>query len=402
MSNREGKPNILFVTTDQQRKDTLGCYGNNLIKTPNLDKLAADGVVFDRAYCESPICIPSRNTMITGKCARHHGASLHNTSIRDEETTLGDTLQKNGYRTYFTGKPHFKSQQHRGTEESIADWRDGKLTGWKGPYAGFEKVDMVLGHSNPLVGHYGEWLRENHPEAAKTYMDKNLESIGVACGQGVYNNHIPEETYSSSYVAARTCDFLDEAKRNGSPFYCFASFPDPHWPILPPREFFEMYDGVEIPENIPIGEDILKENYPRQFAELLKGKVAAYDGGGRYLRDDEDITAITRAYWGAISLIDKNIGKMLDKLESLGLSDDTIVIFTTDHGEYMGAHGMIAKGGFLWESFVNVPYIMRYPKARGGGGGTDALISFTDIVPTLLDYAGITEHDMAPDGFSQR
>ena len=186
-------PNILFVTTDQQRRDTLGCYGNAQIKTPHIDRLANSGVVFDRAYCESPICLPARVTMITGKKSVHHGVTLHNSSMRDGENTLGDVLQGHGYRTHFVGKPHFKSQQHRGTEESIADWKDGKFEGWNGPYAGFETVDIILGHSNPLIGHYGQWLKENHPDRLDAFRFKNFDSIDVTSGQGTYKNNIDEK-----------------------------------------------------------------------------------------------------------------------------------------------------------------------------------------------------------------
>lgn len=249
------KPNILFITTDQQRKDTLGCYNNPIIKTPNIDKLASEGLIFDRTYCQSPICIPSRNTMITGKTAKNHGAGLHNSSLRDDERTIGNVLQENGYDTYFVGKPHFKTQQHRGSEESIADWRDGLYDEWSGPFLGFNKIDLILGHSNPLTGHYGLWMKEEHPEARITYMDKELESIDVTCGQGTFNNHIPEESFSSTYLGDKVIDYLEEMSKEDKPFYCFASFPDPHWPIMPPKEFFEMYDDIDIPEAIPYNDE---------------------------------------------------------------------------------------------------------------------------------------------------
>ncbi len=397
------KPNILFITTDQQRKDTLGCYGNHRIRTPNLDRLAAEGVVFDRAYCESPICIPSRVTMITGKNAAHHGATLHNSSMRDGERTLGHALAENGYLTHYVGKCHFKSQQRRGTEESIADWRDGLYEGWKGPYAGFQTLDMILGHSNSLVGQYGEWLRREHSEVYREFIYENLDNRHPRCGQGVYRNEIPEEAHSSTYVGERTCDFLEKATAEKRPFYCFASFPDPHWPIMPPKEFYDMYNSVEMPENTPYNGEAEKDNYPRQFKVLKEGRFVWYDGGSTYLDPackGQDLE-IMRAYWGAISLIDKNVGKILQKLKSLGLEDNTLVVFTTDHGEYMGAHGMMAKGGFLWEEFVNVPFIAKLPGVCKAGTRTNALLSFTDIVPTILDICGMAAHGMAPDGISQ-
>lgn len=393
--------NILFITTDQQRKDTLGCYGNPIIKTPNLDRLAEQGVIFDRAYCESPICLPSRVTMITGKASSHHGVLLHNTSMRDDEITLGDVLGANGYCTHFIGKPHFKSQQHRGTEESIADWKDGKFEDWYGPYAGFQTVEMILGHSNCLGGHYGKWLRENHADQLDKFKAENFHSIDVKSGQGTYRCDIPEELYSSTYVGDKTCAFLDEMQESDKPFYCFASFPDPHWPINPPKPYFSMYDDVDIPPNTPYDGEAEKDNYPQVFKTARNGEKTFYCGGGHYLRGEGDDLKITRAYWGSVSLIDKNVGRILDKLEELGLTENTIVVFTTDHGEYMGAHGLMAKGGFLWEEYINTPFILRYPEVVSGGKRIETLLSFLDIVPTLLDMAGIKDHGMACDGVSQ-
>lgn len=393
-------PNILFITTDQQRRDTLGCYGNGLIRTPNVDKLASKGMVFDRAYCENPICLPSRLTMITGKKSSHHGVTVHNSSMRNSEKTMGEILQRNNYRTHFIGKPHFKSQQHRNTEESIADWKDGRFDNWNGPYAGFETVEMILGHSNSLVGHYGKWLRERHPEKYHLFKSDKLEPLTLD-GGGTYRNRIPEDIYSSAWVGDRTCSFIDSVKDSRKPFYCFASFPDPHWPIMPPEPYFSMYDNVEMPKNTPYNYEAEKDNYPEQFRKAAEGKRTCYNGGGAYLKENTSIEKIMRPYWGAITLIDKNVGRILDKLEECGMEENTIVVFTTDHGEYMGCHGMIAKGGFLWEEFIKVPFIINYPELIRRNCRTNAMFSFVDIVPTLLDLAGITENESAFDGISQ-
>ena len=397
-------PNILFITTDQQRRDTLGCYGNHLIQTPHIDKLANEGAIFERAYCESPICLPSRVTMITGKKASHHGVTLHNHSIRSDEKTIAQLLAKHGYRTHFIGKPHFKSQQHRNTEESIADWKDGKFDNWNGPYLGFETVEMVLGHSNSLVGHYGQWLRREHPETYHFFKADHLTPLPIRdqVRLGTYHNDIPEEVYSSTYVGDRACSFIKSQKDTGKPFYCFVSFPDPHWPIMPPEPYYSMYDQTEMPANTPYRNEAEKDNYPPQFRRARDQKPNSYDGGGKYMLQPEDVDRIMRPYWGSVSLIDKNVGRILKTLEECGLREDTIVVFTTDHGEYMGAHGMLAKGGFLWQEFIQLPYIMRYPKVIPAGMRLKGLFSFVDIVPTLLDLAEITNDYLAVDGVSQR
>lgn len=392
------KPNILFITTDQQRRDTLGCYGNNLVKTPNIDSLAANGVIYERAYCQSPICIPSRITMITGKTAQHHGATLHNTAMRENERTIGHALQENGYRTHFIGKPHFTSQQNTGCRESISDWREGKHKGWNGHYAGFETTEIILGHSNPLLAHYGDWLRENHPQHIKKFIYENMEPIDITCGQGVYKNDVPEEAYSSAYVGERACAYIKERAAAGEPFYCFASFPDPHWPICPPEPWFSMYDGLtdnQVAHFItPYAGERERDESPPTFRQH-----GPYDGGGHFMANPADAYKITRAYWGSVSLIDKNVGKMLDTLKQCGIYDNTIIVFTTDHGDYMGAHGMMAKGGFLWEEFINIPFIISYP-AKYKPVKSNALFSLTDVVPTILESAGISPETLAVDGVS--
>lgn len=397
--NDRKRPNLLFITTDQQRWDTLGCYGNNLIQTPNLDLLANQGALLHRAYCESPICIPSRITMITGKKAVHHGATLHNSNMRQDELTLAHVLSQHGYTTHFVGKAHFKSQEQRGTEESLPDWRDGKFTGWNGPYAGFHSVELILGHSNSLLGHYGQWLKEFHAEEFKRFFAENMQPLNVNCGQGVYRNSIPPELHSSHYVGDRTIEFLENASQSGKPFFCFSSFPDPHWPIVPPLPYFDMYNHIQIPGQSTFPTDL--GNYPRQFHHLARGEWTGYDGGGHLVMDQDDIPKITRPYWGAITFIDVNIGRILDKLDELKLAENTIVLFTSDHGEHMGRHGLMAKGGFPFEEFIRCPFILRFPGYIPSALVSQALFSFVDITPTLLDFMGIEEAGLAIDGISQ-
>ncbi|MCL2815310.1 MAG: sulfatase-like hydrolase/transferase, partial [Oscillospiraceae bacterium] len=264
--------------------------------------------------------------------------------------------------------------------------------------AGFETTEIILGHSNPLVAHYGDWLRENYPQHIKKFIYENMKPIDVTCGQGVYRNDVPEEAYSSTYVGERTCAYIRERARAGEAFYCFASFPDPHWPICPPEPWFSMYDGLSDDQIAPFITSYAGER-DREESPPTFNRYGPYDGGGHFMENSGDAYKITRAYWGSVSLIDKNIGKMLDTLKQCGIEDNTIVVFTTDHGDYMGAHGMMAKGGFLWEEFINIPYIVSYP-AKYKPKKSDALFSLIDAVPTILDSAGIAPETLASDGVS--
>ena len=394
-------PNILLIMTDQQRKDTLGCYGNRSISTPNIDKLAKTGVVLDREYCENPICIPSRCSMITGRVSRHHGTVLHNASLRDCDPTLSSLLTSEGYRTHFIGKPHFKSQGHHGSEESVQDWVDGKYDNWNGPYAGFETVEIVLGHCNIFSGHYGKWLCSEHSKELECFKASNLRPLDVSCGRGAFYSEIPEELHSSTYVGDRAVDFLDNMD-SSKPFFCMVSFPSPHWPLIPPSEFAHMYDNVNMPDSVEYGDEGNKDNYPKQFKLSADGVQLPYDGNSQHVAKKEDIFKLKRLYWGEISLIDKNVGRILDALKENGLDSNTIVIFTTDHGEYMGDHGLMAKGGFLYEGFVNIPFIFSYPGIIPAGTRSNALFSHIDIAPTLVDFLNIDGSSLGCDGISQK
>jgi len=395
-------PNILFITTDQQRCDTLGCYDNTVVQTPNIDRLAAEGVQFDRAYSECPICIPTRNTWLTGLTAAHHGATVHCSSIRPGLRTIGDVLQEHGYRTHQVGKPHFKNTLQRGNEESFADWADGKYRDWSGPYLGFQTVEFVGGLGQPWYGHYGQWLARHHPEAIAAFAPEHHEKVDFG-DSGVFRHAIPEGAYTTTYIAERACEFLREAKRSGGPFFCHASFPDPHWPIAPPEPWFSMYDGAEVPAPIPYAGEAESELSPKVFRVLKSGQWPNYDGGAHYMPDVSRIDRAIRPYWGSVSMVDKYVGVLLDTLGELGLAEDTLVVFTSDHGEHLGDHGMIKKGDALWETFVRVPFIVRLPGRCQRGVRTDALCSSVDVVPTFLELLGLADgdHDLAPDGVSQ-
>jgi len=344
--------------------------------------------------------------MITGKTAQHHGATLHNTSMRTNEKTIGHVLAENGYATHFIGKAHFSSQQHAGNPEQILGWRNGLYKGWNGPYAGFETTELILGHSNSLLSHYGQWLEEKFPQHYKKFIFEEMKPIDVTCGQGTYKNKIPEEAYSSTYVGERTCEYIKKAAAGDKPFYCFASFPDPHWPIYPPEPWFSMYDNLTdeqlSPWITPYAGEKERSDYPPNYKVPLEKRrgTPPYDGGGHFMPNPADAFKITRPYWGSVSLIDKNIGKIMSALDECGITENTIVVFTTDHGDYMGAHGWMAKGGFVWEEFIHIPYIVRWPGTYKPAR-TGAYISLIDAVPTLLESVGLPLNSLASDGVSQ-
>ena len=395
--------NVLFIITDQQRHDTLGCAGNPVIRTPHVDALAARGLRLTRAYAESPICMPSRCTVATGLRAAHHGVRLHCQSLGPQVPTFYQELADAGWSTHAVGKLHLQSQEHAGNPESLPDYRQGLWQNWRGPYFGFQTVELALGHTNPLVGAYGEWLAERHPGAIRSLLAESLRQAPAAGGHRVYDNDIPEEAHSSAFVADRTIAELERRAADGRPFFAHAGFPDPHWPIMPPPRWRQLYDEVALPPNTPYRDEAGRDDYPevfrwlRQRPEHLK---MPYDGGGHIVTDPAVIEACTRAYYGSISFIDHQVGRILGRLRELGLERDTLVIFTADHGEYMGDHGLMAKGGFCYESLLRVPFVASCPGSLPEGRTVDGLFSLPDLVPTIAELVGLKTR-LGHDGVSQ-
>ena len=397
------KPNILFLITDQQRADSMGCYGNPAGTTPNLDQLAADGLVFDQAYCESPICMPSRVTLLTGKYAEQHGVVLHNNNIRPEERTLADTFNNAGYYTHCIGKMHMYSQEQPGNPESLPDWRAGMHQDFQGPFCGFQGCDLILGHSNSVTGHYGEWVKKHHPAAVETFWTENHEAVADRKKFHITNafrTDIPEEAHSSYYVAEQCKKVFGIAEEQEQPFFCYASFPDPHWPVCPPGTWFDKFKDAELPPRIPYHDECDRDDLPPQY-KAIKNGTRYYNGGCRFIGHEhaEEIEAIRRGYHAAVAFIDYNVGRIIDDLKQRGLYDNTIIIYTTDHGDYLGDHGLQAKGGFLYESFIRTPMLIRDPQGLKGKRIT-APFSFVDVAETLCDLADV-EYDLAGSGISQ-
>lgn len=399
----KNQPNILFLITDQQRADSMGCYGNPAGTTPNLDQLAADGLIFDQAYCESPICMPSRVTLLTGKYAEHHGVKLHNNNIRPDELTLADTFNQAGYYTHCIGKMHLYSQEQTGNPESLPDWHAGLHQDFQGPFCGFQGCDLILGHSNSITGHYGAWLKQHHPLALESFWTENHKAVGDRTFFHIANafrTDIPEEAHSSYYVAEQCTKVFDLAAEKDQPFFCYASFPDPHWPVCPPGTWLDKFKDARLPPRIPYQGECERMDLPPQYRAIKEG-IRYYNGGCRFIGDkyQEEMEGIRRAYHAAVAFIDYNVGRIIDELKQRGQYDNTIIIYTTDHGDYLGDHGLQAKGGFLYESFIRAPLLIRDPRACKGQR-IQAPFSFVDVAATLCELADV-EYDLAGNGISQ-
>ncbi|MDO9541392.1 MAG: sulfatase-like hydrolase/transferase, partial [Kiritimatiellia bacterium] len=391
-------PNILLITSDQQHWNTLG-INNPEVQTPNLNQLAARGLVFRRAYCPNPTCTPTRASIITGKYPSQHGAWSLGTKLPETEPTVGKLFKNAGYRTGLVGKAHF--QPTKGTKDfpsleaypilqDLDFWRK-----FREPFYGFEHVELARNHvDEPLVGqHYALWLED---KGCANWRDYFRPPTGNNKTQK-WTWAIPEKYHYNTWIAERSNAFLEESARKKQPFFLWASFFDPHPPYLVPKPWDTMYDPQKL--TVP---SILKgehKNNPPHFG-MTQQKAPDFSGyqepGGSschgfdsHLLDRKELAKDIAIYYGMISLMDKYIGNILHGLDKLGLAENTLVIFTSDHGHFFGQHGLTAKGPFHYEDMIRVPFIASWPGVIPAGGETDALQSLVDLAPTFLGLAGL-------------
>ncbi len=393
------KPNVLLITSDQHHWMAMG-YNNPEVKTPNLDRLAESGMVFDRAYCPNPTCTPTRASIITGMYPSQHGGYTLGTKMPEDVHTVGDDFHQNGYRSALIGKAHFQQlfdhPKYRSIESNplqtqLDFWRE-----FNGPFYGFDHVELARNHTNEFHAgqHYGIWMEE---KGFINWRDCFNKLDGSSEPQHLKWN-IPEEFHYDAWIAERTSAMLDEYSENEDHFFLWASFPDPHPPYLVPEPWDTMYD----PEKITVpamldDEDFSKMPPHHQKTQEEKPDFSEYHpengfgchGFSSHLHDRKKMAKEIAVYYGMVSMMDKYIGKILDKLDELGLRKDTLVVFTTDHGQFFGQHGLITKGPFHYEDMIKIPFIASLPGNIPAHSKTDSMLSLVDLAPTFLSYCGI-------------
>lgn len=392
------RPNILLITSDQQHWNTIGAF-NPEISTPNLDRLAREGTIFTRAYCPNPTCTPSRSSIITGQYPSQHGAWTLGTKLSESAHTVGEDFIKGGYKTALVGKAHFQplaSTEEYPSIEAYPILQD--LEFWKTynePYYGFQHVELARNHTNEAhVGqHYAIWLEE---KGCANWRDYFRGPTGTMDSSAEYKWPIPEEFHYDAWIAERTNALLSQFQQKDDSFFLWASFFDPHPPYLVPEPWDTMYDPARLtlPGKTEGEHDANPPHY--RLTQEEKPDFSQYRESGfgnhgfrSHLQNEEELRRNMAVYYGMTSLMDKYIGSILTKLDELGLSDHTIVVFTTDHGHFFGQHGLTAKGPFHYEDMIRIPMIVRYPGHVPAGRITDSLQSLVDYAPTLLSYAGL-------------
>ncbi|KIC23391.1 sulfatase family protein [Leisingera sp. ANG-S3] len=397
-------PNVILIMTDQQRADSLGCTGNPVARTPHIDALAARGAVFRNHFTPHQICSPSRSTLFSGLFARHHGLTRNGVALPEDLPLITHDLKDAGYRTHGAGKFHFQpilaGPEHE-MPDSNAFWELPQSEGWTGPFYGFDKVDILIGESVSATegGHYANWLRETAPDAAALYLPENALEPGPEDLDEVWKSAIPSELHYNNWITDRACGFLEE-QDGEQPFFLFVSYPDPHHPFSPPSPWCDMYDPQEVPAPALTADELAampsyildgdREEAGKSYVDFLRNPGPPREQGFMQTTQRFSEVSLRQAIahtYGMVSMIDNCIGRLLAQLEAQGLAEDTLIIFTSDHGELLGDHGLIRKGPSPYRPLLHVPLVIAGP---GVAPGTrEGVTSHLDLRATLQAHLGL-------------
>jgi len=364
------RPNLLILHTDQQRWDALGAAGNPDIKTPNLDRLASEGTCFSHHFVQNPVCMPSRVSFLTGQYPSTLRITHMGVPVPEDTVTLPRLLHNYGYWSANIGKLHFLPHANR-------DHRDTH------PGYGFDHLE-ISDEPGCYEDAYYAWVARKAPDQ----LDKISVGLPPVTEQwyrlmGLHDRvKHPEERFPkhpiparcrsdlthTAFVAEQTIDFL--ATRNDRPFCCVSGFYSPHSPWVAPQEWFDQYTP----------EDFRLPSFPAE--------IDAERGENRF--SDQELRAARHGYYGMVSEVDHHVGRILDALDNLGLTENTVVVFTSDHGEWLGEHLLYGKGYPAFDCISRVPLLVRWPAGFGTTPrSVGGIVEQIDIVPTLLDCAGI-------------
>ncbi len=400
------RPNILLITSDQQRWDTFGLESRRC-KTPHLDRLARNGTRFSSCITPNVVCQPSRASMLTGLLPLSHGVADNGINLEPAVGKQGFSgqLAGNGYDTAFIGKAHFASKgcfEPSGTPEckhSSADYGED----WNGPYMGFDHVElMVHGHFDrikeplrpPLGQHFERWFfsRGTDDEAWQLWSEELQPPTDTP---QTWHSALPVQWHSSTWMTDRAIDWI--ARRKGDePFCAWVSLPDPHHPFDCPEPWSRLHHPDEV--DLPAHRTRDLDRRPWWHKATLEGEPAMPDPEAVAWRkhgsrvpplSDAQLRRMTANYFGMISLVDHSVGRILDALDAQGVADNTIVVFTTDHGDLLGDHGLYLKGPTMYEALLRIGLIVAGPGVPADRVVQDP-VSTVDLAATFLDY-GNTE-----------
>jgi len=352
--------NVLLIFTDQHTQSVLGCYGNRVVKTPNLDALAEESVLFRNAVVAQPVCTPARASLLTGTYGHTHGCVKNNMVLTTEVPTAAEILAPIGYRCGYIGKWHIGNEilPQRGFGEFWRSTEDNYMSN-------------VARADNRLFSTYHHWLR------ARGFEPESKEPWGYFTRMEAAR--LPEEAGKPAYTAYEAKRFFESLDER--PFFLAVNFLEPHPPYFSPWDDMYSADEVGLPENFEVDEE-QKAGWSKRHEAFWR---FYYERGHNCRTSDvDDVLGMRRRYYGLTSLADKYIGKILEALAQSEHRDDTVVVFTSDHGDMLGAHQMVDKG-MMFEEAIKVPLLLRHPDGSFAGSECDAMVNNVDVLPTLLD-----------------
>ncbi|MFC1735589.1 sulfatase [Candidatus Hydrogenedentota bacterium] len=346
--NPRKQPNILFIMTDQQRSTALGCADHPLLKTPNIDKIAASGLRFTNGYVNSPQCGPTRASLYTGRYVHNHGVRWNGVALseHDSQNTVAQVLKRKGYRTACFGKMHIWGRTgfelgfgvERSDNYQLADqFRDIKKNRGKEPY--WQAMQ------------YPHWTGELKPDP---------------------------ENYHEVVMTDRAIAHMESSK--DKPFFIWLSYHGPHPPYAAPEPYHSMFDPKDVP--MPATPTKGVNDDPRALHKYITGRSRS----GKMTEDNW--RNLIAQYLASCAVIDDQVGRLLEKLDELGIADETIIVYTADHGDALGDHGLISKGMYCYDGVEKVPYIVSVPGMKTAGKTSDALVQSIDLPVTLLELTG--------------
>jgi arylsulfatase A-like enzyme len=402
-------PNVLVIITDQQRADHVGFMGNQTLSTPNLDGLASQSVVFQNAWVSNPVCMPNRCSILTGRMPTAHGVIFNDRSLEWNANTFVRQFKEANYSTTLIGKSHL---QHGMSRNSMVPFRgkgafqDLFPKGWDEienyenylesdtlktkDFYGFSEIELAIDHGARISGHHLLWALEKGANKDELLVEYDASAPGTKRSHHwwqIYQPPYADEYHSTSFVAERTIDHIRSKSNEGNPWLIWSSFPDPHHPMTPPGKWFDRHKPQDM--TLPKSRSDKLSDAPehlRFFQGIHPKEQREWVAPCGYGSDDLLREAIAATY-GMIEMVDDGIGKIIKCLKETGELENTIIVFTSDHGDMMGDHGLFLKGFMHYKGTLQVPLMINAPGVAPEVN--QALASSIDICPTLLELAGI-------------
>ena len=364
------KPNILFIAVDDLRPE-LGCYGRDYMHSPNMDRLAARGMVFNRAYCQQAVCSPSRSSLMTGTrpdTTKVWDLQTHFRTALPEVVTLGQQFKNHGWFVQGMGKIY-----HGGYNDPPT---------WSVPWQTPKAPTYALKENFALTQRNVE--SEPDGDAPRAQDRARRGAAPRPRGPAFESADVPDNTYQDGKVAELAVATLRDLSRKPERFFLAVGFIKPHLPFVSPKKYWDLYD----PAKIQLAPNPFRPKGAPPYAILPGGELRSYHGIPNYSIPDALARQLKHGYYAAVSYTDAQVGKLLDELDRLGLSQNTIVILWGDHGWKLGEHDAWCKHSNA-ENDVNAPLLLSVPGMKHAGQRTDALVEFVDIYPTLCELAGL-------------